>query len=1366
MSEEQPLPKKRRRKRWWAFAGGGALVSAGAVIALGPAAHLVVDSLGDGARVWRLGRINIDDVSGSWIGDLRAGTIRIEDEEGVWLEAHDVALDWAPQDILFGTVRLNAASANSIAIARQPLLLERRPSTGTTFDVIISELHVEQLTLAEPVVGNASEFSADLALDLRDDDLMALDLTLRRLDSDEDRLTALYHSGESYALSLDLYSAPGGVIARALGVGEQGLRATAIGDGDTRSGNAHFEATAGTQQLLIGNTRWAPTEWAAQGQAQLDAIPALETLAARIGPSVTFNLAGGAEGAFEAHAETPFIAVDLEGTVDEKRELDGPARIVATTNSLSDIARESPFPLGAARLEGELRRARGTTAIRATFEAQQIDALGQRTQLRGPIETALTAERFTMSADLSAPAQTAPLFVNARLRTALSYDRRQRRFELRRTDLNSDAIALDAQGWTRGGDGEFAGDWRVRRLEALVSDMRGEASGRWRAFREGEAQARAWTIALDGQGARIAGAPEVIPQLLGATPRLDARMRYENGGITVSHARVDGAQLRAGATGRIVNGQANLALEASARGPLTVGGAEIGGAIDATGQLTGRIARPTLSMRGALTSFAAGGVIVEQPVINFTLAPRGGDYAGQVDVTGAASGQALVASSDISISNGAISLSALDAQWGELLAQGNAQFSSRGVNAQLDVNGAIDGLLPGMTGRFAGHAALTPETILLDAQIADALAGELRVRAATLRAQGPFDAIATTFDLRGGHLRQAPLAFAGTATLNLDEQSVRIEGRGTLADSPIYTRAPITADWSTGRTQASLNVAIGDGVVRAQWEERGRALNGIAQMEDAPLGPLAAIWGERATGGIDGRIAIASNGRGLTGDADIRLDDARVSGRQRTTLDMHIVGNLTPGRLTSTVDATSRGGLVAHFEADAPVETSAAPLRIALARERRGRARWSVRGPAESLWAATRLQDQLLEGALDGEGEIEFGAGYLSGDGHIEIVDGSFEDKLTGVRLVDLDARVALDERGVTIENFTASGPRGGRLTATGGSVNERQGSITVDVDNMRVADRPDARAVASGELTLAWDGLTSSLTGDLNIVEANIDIASNPQAGIPTVEVIEINRPGEIDEPMEEEERPRRNGSTTLNVNINAPGRVFTRGRGVDAEWALNMRLGGTSALPLVFGTARAVRGTLALSGQPFEIEDALIEFTGDPLDARINLTAVRDTADLSARIRLIGTARDPEIAFSSDPPLPEDEILPQVLFGRSVEDLSALEAAQLAASLAALSGRASLDLVDAARAAAGLDRFNVRQDEDGGFLVAGGVYLTRDVYVESRGQGWDRRQTLGMDSWPLVLITSFLGNGDQRVSLRWRRSDGQPGRSPYRAP
>ena len=824
--------------------------------------------------------------------------------------------------------------------------------------------------------------------------------------------------------------------------------------------------------------------------------------------------------------------------------------------------------------------------------------------------------------------------------------------------------------------------------------------------------------------------------------------------------------MRAGAVGRIERGQADLALEASARGPLNVGDTEIAGAVDATGRLTGRITRPTLSANAALSSFTAGGVVFAQPNINFTLAPQGENYAGRAEIAARSQELPLTASSNVAIRGGALALTDFDGQFGSMAAQGSATIASRGVTANLAVEGRLDGIVPGVAGRMVGDIALTPERIVLDAQILEARSGDLRVRAATLHAEGPFGGIAARFNLRG-RLGEAQLSFAGTGLLDTTgDTTVRIEGRGQLDDADIFTRAPMQAVWADGGVNASLNVAMGDGVLEAQWRERGRAVSGSAQVERAPLAPLAAIWGERASGLIDGRLSIANNGRGLSGDANLQLTGARFAGRQRGTLDMRIVGDLDPNRLSAVVDATSTEGLVAHFEANAPVTTSADPIRIALAPERRGRATWSVRGPAQSLFAAARLQDQSLEGTLDGEGELSFGAGYLSGAGYIELIDGRFEDKLTGVRLVDLDARIAMDERGVTIENFTASGPRGGRLTATGGSANQNQGRVAVEISDMRVADRPDANARASGQLTLEWEGMRSQLTGDINILEANVDIASNPEAGIPTLDVIEINQPGEFDDDVyvdqngdvvvrDEQPDTATGARTELNINVRAPGQVFTRGRGVDAEWALDLRLQGTLNDPQVFGTARAIRGAIALSGQPFEIDEAQIRFTGDPLDARINMRARRDTADLTAYLRLTGTARAPEISFTSDPPLPEDEILPQVLFGRSVEDLSGLEAAQLAASLAALSGRGSFDIVDSVRAAAGLDRFNVRQDEGGGFLVAGGVYLTRDVYVEVARTGLGQAQT--KVEWTLrprlVLITSFLGNGDQRVSLRWRR-------------
>jgi len=1353
---DAPTPPPKRKRKWLYPAVGVAIVASGAAVGIGPAAPYVVDYVADGARIWRLGALKVDGVHGGWLGALRADHVTIEDEEGVWIEASNVNLNWNPHEILFGQVQLNRARADSIIVHRQPRLLAPRPPQGANFDVRISDIHVETITVEEPVLGASAAFTADVAMDLRDKALHSLAVGLRRNDSNDDKATIVYQTGQLYALVVDVESLPGGILARALGVSEQGLRATAHGEGDATRGSARFDSAIGADPWITGASQWTTERWSADLQGRLDIVPSFADIARRIGPSVTARVTGDARRNITAHAETPFLAVDVTGALDEDDQLAGPAHFVATSSRLSDIARESPFEHGATRLEGELRRARGTTAVQGTLTANQNDILGRRVALSGPVQASLTDDRFHLAAQLSAPANSPALFANAALRTELTYDRRRHRFTLDEGNVAGDALALSARGWVNGEDGEFSGEWRSRRLGTLIDGLTGEAGGRWRAFAEDADGARVWTTAVEGAGSRVGGSPEVLAKLLGVAPQLDARLTYENGGITVAHARINGAQLRAASTGRIVQGNANLALEATARGPLSIGGAEIAGAVDATGQLTGRITRPTLTARASLSSFAAGGVVVEQPVVDFTLAPAGNAYAGRAQVQGAASGQPLNGSANVAIDDGTIALSNLDAQWGALQAQGSASFAPRGASAELDVNGGLDGIVLGVTGRLAGELSLTPDLLVLDAQIMDARSGDLRVRAATLHARGPMDAIAANFNLRG-RLRQAPLAFEGTALLDTgNTTTLSVEGRGTLADADIFTRAPMRGTWSNGAREASLNVAVGDGVVQAAWTERGRSINGTAQIDDAPLAPLAAIWGERASGRIDGTISLASNGGGLAGNANVTLNDARFAGRQRGTLDMHIVGDLDPGRLQAVVDATSTEGLVAHFEADAPVVTSTEPIRIALVPERRGRAIWSVRGPAASLWAAARLPDQSLEGDLNGEGELAFGAGYLSGDGHIEIANGRFEDKLTGITLINLNARVAIDDRGVNIETFTAAGPRGGTLTATGGSANQRDGQIAVTINDMLVADRPDARARASGELTLAWQGLRSTLTGDLNIDEANVDIAANPEAGIPTLDVIEVNRSGEFDDEEEAQQTPTHtNASTELNVRIRAPGRVFTRGRGVDAEWSLDLRLQGTSRDPRLYGQARAVRGTLALSGQPFEIEDARIFFNGDPLDAQIDMTAVRDTADLTARIRLVGTARDPEVTFSSDPPLPEDEILPQVLFGRSVEDLSALEAAQLAASLAALSGRASLDIVDAARAAAGLDRFNVRQDEDGGFLVAGGVYLTRDVYVEVARTGLGQAQT--RVEWTvrprLVLITSFLSNGDQRVSLRWRR-------------
>ena len=125
----------------------------------------------------------------------------------------------------------------------------------------------------------------------------------------------------------------------------------------------------------------------------------------------------------------------------EKRDLilDAAVKVFARRgyhgSRVSDIAREAPFEFGASRLEGELRRARGTTAIRGTLHAEEIDALGQRTSVSGPVQAALSRERFVLSGDLRTPGEAPPLFARARINTALEYDRERERFQHEREVL-------------------------------------------------------------------------------------------------------------------------------------------------------------------------------------------------------------------------------------------------------------------------------------------------------------------------------------------------------------------------------------------------------------------------------------------------------------------------------------------------------------------------------------------------------------------------------------------------------------------------------------------------------------------------------------------------------------------------------------------------------------------------------------------------------------------------------------------------------------------------------------------------------------------------------------------------------------------
>ena len=176
-------------------------------------------------------------------------------------------------------------------------------------------------------------------------------------------------------------------------------------------------------------------------------------------------------------------------------------------------------------------------------------------------------------------------------------------------------------------------------------------------------------------------------------------------------------------------------------------------------------------------------------------------------------------------------------------------------------------------------------------------------------------------------------------------------------------------------------------------------------------------------------------------------------------------------------------------------------------------------------------------------------------------------------------------------------------------------------------------------------------------------------------------------------------------------------------------MHIGGTPAEPLVSGQLGAVKGSLDILGKNYKLARGAVTFGGGAVsNPLLDIMLTSQTPALTANISIVGTVRKMQLILGSDPEMPRDEILAQILFGKSASELGRLENLRLAAAVAQLAGFGTGNggggVLDSARQALGVDvlRFNSseagQQGQNGENMAAGssvemGKYLTEDIYV-----------------------------------------------------
>jgi translocation and assembly module TamB len=377
----------------------------------------------------------------------------------------------------------------------------------------------------------------------------------------------------------------------------------------------------------------------------------------------------------------------------------------------------------------------------------------------------------------------------------------------------------------------------------------------------------------------------------------------------------------------------------------------------------------------------------------------------------------------------------------------------------------------------------------------------------------------------------------------------------------------------------------------------------------------------------------------------------------------------------------------------------------------------------------------------------------------VQIVDGIYENGLTGTVLHDLTLRARGRQQRLTIEELSANDGGSGRITGEGFVEIDPAASFPLDVtlslQSARLVQITDADATLGGRVRLAGDALAARLTGQIEVERADISIPDQVGPSVPTIEVVEVGGPPDRANATSADSGP--GFDLGLDMVVNLPGRVFVRGRGLESEWEGRLEVKGTASDPRLTGTLQIRRGTFDLLDRRFDLRRGVITFTGSsPPNPTIDMEAVAQATDVTAIVRVTGDTKQPVIALESQPPLPEDEVLSRLMFNRSASSITPLQAVQLAAAVNRLRGGGP-GVLDRLRGALGVDTLDIAGGGTDGTSVRAGRYVAPGVYIEGQaGTGTGdqgSRARVEVELLPNLSLQADTG-ADARsgVGLKWQ--------------
>ncbi|UTO28439.1 translocation/assembly module TamB domain-containing protein [Bartonella harrusi] len=372
--------------------------------------------------------------------------------------------------------------------------------------------------------------------------------------------------------------------------------------------------------------------------------------------------------------------------------------------------------------------------------------------------------------------------------------------------------------------------------------------------------------------------------------------------------------------------------------------------------------------------------------------------------------------------------------------------------------------------------------------------------------------------------------------------------------------------------------------------------------------------------------------------------------------------------------------------------------------------------------------------------------------GNFSVANGSFFDSKTNLGLNNITIEGKLNGDHILLEKALASSSDGGKLSVSGRISNDLQPDLIFDLDHANYNDGSMVFATLSGKMTMTGHFLDNLIIGgDITVEKAEVLVPDHFQNAKfldiknknltksikKTLERAEVKSSGQSRDASQES-----SSVMLLNMRINARNQFFVRGRGLDTELGGRINIAGPLNDVHPVGEFQMIRGRFDILSQRLNFDQGQASFSGN-LNPTVYFVANKNSGDIRVTVTVSGTIDDIDVHFSSQPNLPQDEVLARLIFNRSLSELSPFQIAQLAAAAAELAGASNTSLLNTLRSKIGLDDLDVIVDEKGNTGLRVGRYIHNNIYLGfEAGSGGRTKGTINLDISRHLKAKGAVGN------------------------